>query len=82
MVQMAVHTPNAVSSGQNTVQHLGDHGVKPRDDAIVDLDPLGIVKTKASVHCTVNMVADTGLPEENHKKCGPGGEVRPAKTVE
>jgi hypothetical protein len=29
MVQMAVHTPNAVLSGQNTVQHLGDNGVKP-----------------------------------------------------
>jgi hypothetical protein len=70
MVMMAVHTPNTVSSSRtlNTTQHLGgDRGVKPGDDASVDVDPLGIIKAKSS--------------DCHNKEGGPVGEVRPARAA-
>jgi hypothetical protein len=53
----------------NTTQHLGgDRGVKPGDDASVDVDPLSIVKAKSS--------------DCHNKEGGPVGEVRPARAAE
>jgi hypothetical protein len=55
---------------------LGHGEVDPRDDAVIDLGPLGIVDASLGVDRAVNVIEDAELAERQLEEGTPGGVVR------